>query len=276
LDGLTGTKAGSGVWQRIISEMPEHEVYMEPFWGRGCIAKRKRPARWTIGVDLDPAAVASGVGSALMFLGDGVRFVADYFRLGWLLDPMTDDGEAAAYAASYGDVLPAAAGDAESSVAVRDAECDAAAGGACTFGGASWRRHFVYLDPPYPGCSGYYRFDLTEERHRILCRLFRRLPCAAALSGYRSAVYDEELAGVRRIEIPTVNRAGRAVTEVLWMNYDPPRRHHDLRFTGADRRERERIRRRCRTWSDGLRRMKPAERQAVFDSCAATIINPNE
>ena len=56
MEGLTGTKGGAGVWQRIISEMPEHDVYIEPFWGRGTIAKKKRPAPYTIGIDLDPAA----------------------------------------------------------------------------------------------------------------------------------------------------------------------------------------------------------------------------
>lgn len=81
MDGLTGTKAGSGVWQRIISEMPEHDVYMEPFWGRGTIARRKRPAQYTIGCDLDPVAVSHDIAGGLVFLADGIQFIADYFRL---------------------------------------------------------------------------------------------------------------------------------------------------------------------------------------------------
>jgi len=91
MDGLTGTKGGSGVWQRIISEMPAHDVYIEPFWGRGTIAKKKRPAQYTVGVDLYPAAITSGVGSALMFLADGVQWLADYFGLVLPADVATVD-----------------------------------------------------------------------------------------------------------------------------------------------------------------------------------------
>lgn len=240
------------MWQRIISEMPEHDVYIEPFWGRGTIAKRKRPARYTIGVDLDPSAISSGDGHTLMFRADGVQWLADYFKLLPPEDPA------------------AAVGDAEFSGVNRVAEFSGARAetGDCTFGGVAWGRHFVYLDPPYLGCGGYYRHELTEQRRRVLCRLFRRLPCPAALSGYRTNVYAEELRGCRSITIPTVNRAGKRVNEIVWMNYEVPRRYHDVRFIGQCRRQRERIRRRVKTWSEGLRRMPVAERQAVYEGLA--------
>ena len=54
--------------------------------------------------------------------------------------------------------------------------------------------------------------------------------------------------------------------EVLWMNYDPPERYHDVRFVGSGRRDRERIRRRARNWKNGLQAMPPNERQAVLES----------
>lgn len=234
MSNLAGTKGGSGVWQRIISEMPEHDVYLEPFWGRGTIYRRKRTARITVGCDVDPVAIEHGRRhGARMYRADGMQFVADYFR-----------GSAAA-----------------------------------TFGGFSWESHFVYFDPPYLGCGPQYytwfrrfieRQSIDEtEWHRELCRLFVRLPCPAALSGYQSDVYADELRGVRSIRIPTVNRAGRRVTEWLWLNFDPPSRYHDTRFVGIGRRERERIRRRVRNWGDGLRKMPAVERQAVWDQLAA-------
>lgn len=64
-----------------------------------------------------------------------------------------------------------------------------------------------------------------------------------------------------------MNRAGRRVTETVWFNYPEPLRYHDTRFVGIGRRERERIRRRVRNWSEGLKRMSPAERQAVLEAC---------
>lgn len=230
---LTGTKGGSGVWQRIISEMPEHDVYIEAFWGRGTIARAKRPAAVTIGIDLDLDAIASGAGLAIMFRADGVQWLKDYFQLP---------------AGSHNGAAPEAV---------------------ATFGGASWKRHFVYLDPPYVDCTGYYRHELTEDQHRDLCRVFRALPCPAALSGYCSSLYAAELHGCRSIQIPTVNRAGRRVTEWLWLNFPPPLRYHDVRFVGVNRRERERIRRRVKNWSRGLATLSPAERQAVWEACDA-------
>ena len=49
-----GGKAGDGVYQRLISLMPPHEVYIEPFLGGGAIMRHKRPALLNIGIDLDP------------------------------------------------------------------------------------------------------------------------------------------------------------------------------------------------------------------------------
>jgi len=257
MNGLTGTKGAAGVWQRIISEMPEHTVYIEPFWGRGVIARRKRPARCTIGLDLDPAAVSNGADIALMFRADALQWLSDYFRL----DPPPPDSAAEAASPSTAATF---AGD-FCTARSRDAVP------AATFAGASWADHFCYLDPPYLGCHGHYKHELSEADHRRLCRLFLRLPCPAALSGYRSELHAAELSGCRSIAIPSVNRAGRPVVEMLWLNFPPPRRYHDTRFCGTGRRERERIHRRARNWAAGLARMGPAERQAVFEYCAAVM-----
>lgn len=242
MSDLTGTKGGSGVWQRIISEMPEHDVYVEPFWGRGTIAKAKRPAAHTIGLDLDPAAISDGraVG-ALMFRTDAIQWLKDYFCL-----------------------VPR--GDASESYVARSS--------ATTFGGIPFRQHFVYLDPPYVPCSGlgYYKHEPTPEQHRDLCRVFLALPCPAAISGYASDIYAAELGGATRlVKIPTVNRAGKRVTEHLWLNYAPPLRYHDTRFVGTGRRERERIKRRVKTWREGLAKLPVAERQAIYEACSAAF-----
>ena len=289
MSDLVGTKGGNGVWQRIISEMPEHDVYIEPFWGRGTIARYKRPAAVTVGCDLDLDAISSGRGlGALMLQTCGLQFLKDYFcgesprtvrsaEHGW---------EPGSVAGSGGQDLSAENGVAAGEVAESDgtpagpldpATCDRGfahvRGNAnsprppASFGGFAWERHFVYIDPPYLGCSGYYKHELTEAEHRELCHVFLALPCPAALSGYKTDVHAAELGDAREIRIPTVNRAGRRVTEFLWLNFDPPRRYHDTRFVGVGRRQRERIRRRVKTWSEGLAKMPPAERQAVFEAC---------
>ncbi len=57
--GYFGSKAVPGLCQAIISLMPPHDVYLEPFLGGGAIMQRKPPAERSIGIDLDPAAIAS-------------------------------------------------------------------------------------------------------------------------------------------------------------------------------------------------------------------------
>lgn len=237
---LVGTKGGSGVWQRIISEMPEHDVFIEAFWGRGTISKKKRPANLTVGVDLDPDAISDGMRSqAMMFQCDSLDWLTGYFGLAACpasSDPMSHDLAASA--------------------------------GAATFGGFNSRNHLVYLDPPYMGFEDYYKF---RADHSQVIDVFLALPCPAMLSGYESEYYADRLSDCRSIQIETVNRAGKRCTEWLWMNFPKPRRYHDTRFAGRGRRERERIRRRVKKWREGLERMPLLERQAVLEACAATM-----
>lgn len=49
----TGGKAGPGVYQSIINQMPPHRVYIEAFLGAGAVLRRKRPAVATIGIERD-------------------------------------------------------------------------------------------------------------------------------------------------------------------------------------------------------------------------------
>jgi len=82
-----GGKAGAGVYQQIISRMPPHEVYIEPFLGGGAIMRLKRPALLNIGLDLDPIALertsaeylAHPQGDRFRFqVGDALEFLRRY------------------------------------------------------------------------------------------------------------------------------------------------------------------------------------------------------
>jgi site-specific DNA-adenine methylase len=54
--GYFGSKAGAGVWQTILNQMPPHDLFIEAFAGSAAISKRKRPSRSTILIDKDAAA----------------------------------------------------------------------------------------------------------------------------------------------------------------------------------------------------------------------------
>lgn len=276
---LTGTKNGSGVWQRIVSEIPPHRVRIEAFWGRGSISRRMRPAEILIGIDLDPDAIADGGDVAMMWQANCLDWLENYFQLS--PDPVTPKTAslpaATRKAAASADdaenrsgrpTLKNASAAADAALSVPAATRKAAAGVA-TFGGAGHHQHFVYLDPPYYLVRNYYKTPFAAADHVRLLNIFLALPCPAALSGYWTDLYRERLAGVRSIEIPTSNRAGKKCVEVLWLNYPPPLVVHDPRFFGNGRRERQRIARRGKTWSDGLDRMTPIERQFVFEQMTA-------
>lgn len=52
-----GSKAASGVYQKIIAEMPPHDTYIETHLGGGAVMLRKPPARYNWGIDIDPETV---------------------------------------------------------------------------------------------------------------------------------------------------------------------------------------------------------------------------
>ncbi|MGI8642407.1 MAG: DNA adenine methylase [Pyrinomonadaceae bacterium] len=54
----TGGKNGSGVYQKIISMMPPHRVYIEAFLGNGAILRNKKPAEVNFGIELDEKVLA--------------------------------------------------------------------------------------------------------------------------------------------------------------------------------------------------------------------------
>ncbi len=53
----TGGKGGSGVYQKIISMMPPHSLYIEPFLGNGSVMRYKKAASNSWGIDDDDQVI---------------------------------------------------------------------------------------------------------------------------------------------------------------------------------------------------------------------------
>lgn len=74
-----GGKAGAGVYQAIINQIPPHRVYVEPFAGGAAILRHKRPAACSIAIDRDAgigaSIAASGVPGVTFIEGCGVDFL---------------------------------------------------------------------------------------------------------------------------------------------------------------------------------------------------------
>ncbi len=91
-DGLRdypGAKGGEGVYHTIISQMPPHDTYIEPFVGSGAVLRFKRPAVCSIAIDADPMVIGYWrnvplkpelwrEGGLQVICGDGIRFLEDY------------------------------------------------------------------------------------------------------------------------------------------------------------------------------------------------------
>lgn len=237
-----GGKAGAGVFQRLVNEIPPHDVLVSAFLGDCAVLRNIRPADQSIGIDLDRSNIerwANGnqVSGRAFFCCDAVEWLR--YRFGW--HRVAGSGVAAD----------------GSSVAKS--------------GDATRLRTLVYCDPPYLLQSRrngrrMYAHEMSEEDHAKLLATLVWLPCMAMVSHYPCPQYDAALAGWRSFTYRAMTRAGRLATEKVWCNYPVPDELHDARFLGKNKRERERIRRRVRRATAKLAGLPPLERQAVLDA----------
>jgi DNA adenine methylase len=87
-----------------------------------------------------------------------------------------------------------------------------------------------YCDPPYlPSTRSHpraYSREMTVDQHLAMLAALRGVRGAVLLSGYRSDLYDAELAGWHRVDFDMPNHSGQGRSkqrrvECLWMNREP-------------------------------------------------------
>lgn len=132
----------------------------------------------------------------------------------------------------------------------------------------------VYLDPPYlPDTKSnrrYYRYEYSEDDHRELLGIITDLNCPVMISGYDSELYREHLHDWRCRSLMNVTHGGKRIEQV-WANFEFGADLHDFSVIGRDFRERDRIRRRTRRWTDRLDRLPALERSTLVE---AMIMSP--
>lgn len=83
-----------------------------------------------------------------------------------------------------------------------------------------------YIDPPYVhearGDNKAYGVEMSDDDHRDLAELLTGIEGRAAVSGYRTAIYDDLFGLWRRIDAdPKICHSVRQIRqESLWVNYD--------------------------------------------------------
>jgi site-specific DNA-adenine methylase len=129
----------------------------------------------------------------------------------------------------------------------------------------------IYCDPPYlietRTSKRRYRHEYTRQDHINLLELLKSLPCRVILSGYRSTLYDDLLAGWNRLELQAMTWGGPR-TEKLWYNYDMDRTHWAT-YAGKDFTDRQRIKRKAGRWAKNYQALPPAERLALLAAIMA-------
>lgn len=224
LSGYFGSKEQPATLARIINQISPHDVFVSGFAGNCAVTRYKRPAGRTVLYDLDLDVVEAW---DIATIADPRVVVARTNFL--LLLELTSAAEA------------------------------------WTRGGSAV---FTFLDPPYPigtrTSNNRYKHELTDEQHEQLLEKAKHLPGDVMICTYPNDIYTQALGDEwRLIEYEAVTRGGMR-TEQLWMNYEEPTELHDYRFLGADRREREVIKRRRETILRKLERLPVLERRAAL------------
>jgi len=82
---------------------------------------------------------------------------------------------------------------------------------------------FIYCDPPYLHGTrkGYlYKHEMDDQEHEELLHLLTKHPGKILISGYENDIYNDYLQGWNKVIKNTRAEGGLSRTEILWMNYD--------------------------------------------------------
>lgn len=241
---------------RIINLMPEHKIYLEPFFGSGAVFFQKSPVNTEVLNDLDSQVtnLFKVIRDNPQELSDRVNFTPysrDEYKESYNIEG--DDIERARrflvrsnmaragmqyYSSSWrhaGPVLGATTkqrvtGDwnkvpqriLEAANRLKDAEIE----NTNAIGLIEKYNHkdcLIYVDPPYllsTRRQRYYNEEMTEdEEHTKLIEVLKKHSGQVMLSGYDSELYNDLLPGWTKHEFKTNAEQGKRRTEILWVNY---------------------------------------------------------
>lgn len=242
----------------IVSLMPEHHSYLEPFFGSGAVLFSKPPSPIETINDIDdqvfdlfntirkyPEELATAIyytqyaeiqydiaceqmqehnddpiEKARLFL---VRSLQSHGfstsrRVGWKIDVQ---GRERSYAVKHWNELP----EIILQAAERLKQVQIAHGEAIDLiKRFNHENVFMYLDPPYIISSRMskrpqYRYEMTEEDHIRLLETIKSSKAMIMISGYQSELYEEALKDWYRYEFDYKAEMGSRRKEIIWTNY---------------------------------------------------------
>lgn len=90
---------------------------------------------------------------------------------------------------------------------------------------------FIYMDPPYlldTRKTYLYKHEMKDSDHRKMLDVIQNHPGKILLSGYENELYNKVLKGWNKDSKRTLAEGGMERTETLWFNYELP--HEQLSF----------------------------------------------
>lgn len=245
-----------GMAKQIVSLMPPHRSYLEPFFGSGAVLFNKLPSVIETVNDIDgdivnffrvlrerPDDLAEAISltpyardvfddahanrgtddfdRAYRFairskMGHGFK---TYQKTGWKHDLAGREG---AYAVRNWNRMPADLLEAAKRLKGVQIENRNALDLIRKF---NRDNVLIYADPPYlleTRGGKQYRHEMTEQDHLELLEVLKQHKGSVILSGYPSEMYDRELAGWSVIHRKSYNQNLEQRVEVLWCNFETP------------------------------------------------------
>lgn len=141
-----------------------------------------------------------------------------------------------------------------------------------TFDYAGSGRVLVYADPPYllqtRTSTARYKHEFSDNDHMRLLEVLKKVPADVIISGYPSALYNDQLYDWRTFQFQAMTRGG-VRTEQLWFNYAPDSVYWS-KYAGKDFTDRQRIKRKAQRWADNYAALPSDERQAILSAILAS------
>lgn len=127
-----------------------------------------------------------------------------------------------------------------------------------------------YFDPPYLHETRSYQKDIYRHEwgpidHEIFLQTVLKMQCPVLISHYPCPLYDTALAAWRKITYQSMTRAG-VRTECLYMNFPQPVLLQCPGSIGKNFTDRQRIKRKVKSFVGKLTRYPPQERAAILSS----------
>lgn len=237
----------------IISHMPEHHSYVEPYFGSGAVLFQKEPSKIETVNDLDGDVVnlfrvvrdsaeplirsitytpysrqeyeeaftkqpADEIEKARLFLikcwqGHGFRNIATH-RSGWKNDVQ---GREAAYALRNWYRLPQWIESAVERLRTVQIEQRPAVDVIKRF---NYSNVLIYADPPYVLSTRHgknYNHEMTDKDHIELLEALMNHKGSVILSGYDNSIYEEYLKDWGKFNIDTTAEKGLKRVETIWI-----------------------------------------------------------